>query len=206
MNITNITFYNHRISPEVILSQKKVFDFFNLSLDQIHPENWEGHGQSIDGWLTENHKYHEVIIIWDIDCIPLNREIVEKAYNEAREGVLFGVSQRASHIKDSDVPIYIGPAFMAFSVDTWKALGKPTFRELEEYDCAGYVTFCAIKNSVPIHYLYPSSVETAKWKLDKETWFGLGTIYNNSIYHGFLSRKGQTENFIRKCKEVYEKN
>jgi hypothetical protein len=50
--------------------------------------------------------------------------------------------------------------------------------------------------------MYPTSVEEKKWILTENEKFGIGTNYENRIYHAFESRFNNTNNFINKCKEI----
>lgn len=201
----NVTFYNDRVPQDIADEQYRVFSRLGLKLKQVKSENWQGHGGEIDLWMNRwrDLDFNEVIIIWDIDCIPINVDIVNEATAFADAGGIMGVAQKASHIPDSI--IYAGPAFLCFSLATWKSLGCPTFAATERADCAGELTYAAREKGIEVRLLYPSHVEKEEWQLDGPIMFGRGTTFNNVIYHGFLSRKGNTEGFIKKCKEVYEK-
>lgn len=196
----NITFYSENIDPRILEAQKKVFEKFGLKVLQLKPTLWHGHGGTIDGWLKEFSDSNETIIFWDIDCIPLNADIVNEAIAFADAGGIMGVAQKASHIPNSI--IYAGPAFLAFSMKTYKALGWPTFACTERSDCAGELTHKARENGVEVRLLYPSHVEKPMWELDGPIKFGKGTTFQNSIYHAFYSRKGNESMFLKKCEEI----
>ncbi len=204
----NIAFYADNIDPRIPEMQKKVFEAFGHKIHQIQPDVWEGHGGSIDTWLKNyvpdpKMQSSEIIILWDIDCIPLNREIIGAAHASARKGQIMGVAQKASHIPNSI--IYAGPAFLAFSLDTWHALGSPTFACTDRSDCAGELTYLAREKGIEVRLLYPSRVVKPEWQLDGPVMFGKGTTFgNNDIYHAFLSRKGNEDMFINKCQEVLQ--
>lgn len=181
--------------------QKKVFEALGLKIHQIKPDVWEGHGGSIDNFLKQDIPMGETIVLWDIDCIPLNTDIVNKAIAFADAGGIMGIAQKASHIPNSI--IYAGPAFLAFSIFEWHALGKPTFACTERSDCAGELTHKAREHGVEVRLLYPSHVQEPLWQLDGPIMFGKGTTFGkNDIYHAFYSRKGNIQPFLDKCQEV----
>ncbi len=204
----NVTFYTDNVDPRIPEMQKKVFGMFGIPLHQIKPRNWEGHGGTIDGWLEVvslmQSMRDEVIILWDIDCIPLQKDIVNKAEIFARNGGIIGVAQKASHIPNSIV--YAGPAFLAFSMKTYKALGSPTFTCTDRSDCGGELTYKAIESGLEMILLRPTHVEKPMWDLTENTKFGPGTTFDNVIYHAFYSRKNNGDMFIKKCEEVIANN
>lgn len=201
--VKHITFYTDNIDPRIPEMQKKVFDKFGIDLIQIKPDVWDGHGGSIDLWLRENIEKisDEVVVLWDIDCIPLNKDIVNEAIAFADAGGIMGIAQKASHIENSI--IYAGPAFLVFSMKTYKALGCPTFACTDRSDCAGELTYKAREKGLEVRLLYPTHSEKPMWQLDGCIMFGKGTTFgNNDIYHAFYSRKDNSEMFINKCEEI----
>lgn len=206
MNHINVTFYNDKIHPDVPKYQKMVFDHFNIPITQIKSDDWKGHGQEIDNYISEWIKhsgYNDTISIWDIDCIPTNILLLTIRDHYFLDGVS-GVSQKASHIISSKD--YIGPSYIIFSKKTFERLGKPSFKETETTDVGGFVTNIAKERGVYLNFYYPTHVEEPLWKLDNGQMFGKGTTYENGVYHAFLSRKGNHEMFIKKCKEVLGQN
>ena len=51
-------------------------------------------------------------------------------------------------------------------------------------------------------YWWPTHIEEDKWPLYHpiHTRFGLGTTYNDNIYHAFYSRSNLSNRFLDKCK------
>jgi len=194
-----ITFYNEKINPDVIKYQKKVFDFFNLKINQIKPDIWNNHSGSIDDFITALDDW-EYIVLFDIDAIPLNKHIVPNAIEWATNNIgLYSVAQNANHIKNSDD--YASPAFLVFSKATYEILGKPSFVGTKRSDCAQELTHKARELNIEIKLLYPSHVNKPKWKFKNGTYFGIGTTYDGQIYHQFESRKTSSD-FIKKCKSI----
>lgn len=195
----NVTFYTHNIDPSIPEMQKKVFEKFGLEIIQIKSDDWKGHAGEIDTFLKENFN-GGTICIWDIDCIPLNREVVERSHRHADNGHIFSVAQKASHIPNSIV--YCSPAFICFSYRTWQNMGEISFQATERSDCGGELTHKAKELRIQYVLLYPTQVEKPLWQLTDTQMFGKGTTYGDAIYHAFLSRKGNAEMFINKCNEI----
>jgi hypothetical protein len=196
-----ITFYNQRINPDVVESQKKVFNHFGLSLNQINFGEWLGHGRIIDNYLSNLTNDWEYLVLFDIDSIPLTKDIVPEAIDWAINNTgIFSVAQKASHIKDSIV--YASPAFLAISRKTYELLGNPTFDQTYRSDCAGELTHAAIDKGFKVNLMYPSHVEKPMWDLDNGFKFGYGTTYADKIYHSFESRFNKTDIFLKKCNEI----
>ncbi len=114
-----ITFYNEKINPIVVDYQKKVFKHFKYDINQINVSNWVSHGQSVDDYLNTINDPNEIIVLFDIDCIPLNKKIIPYAVKwcEENDGI-FGNSQLAPNLKEPyNTFIYVAPSFMVFSIN-----------------------------------------------------------------------------------------
>jgi hypothetical protein len=98
--------------------------------------------------------------------------------------------------------VYASPAFLIFSKKTYNTLGNPSFIETSRSDVGGELSHICLEKGLPINLMYPTSVEEKKWILTENEKFGLGTNYENRIYHAFESRFNNTNNFINKCKEI----
>lgn len=200
-----ITFYNEKINPIVVDYQKKVFNHFKYDINQINVSNWVSHGKSIDDYLTTIEDPNEVIVLFDIDCIPLNKKIIGHAVEWVikNDGV-FGNSQLAPKLmKPHNNFIYVAPSFMVFTMKTYERLGRPSFTTNDRSDCGGEITHNAIEKDVKIKLLYPKSVEVPIFKLKDNIWFGYGTNYENNTYHSFESRFRKKDSFfLNKCKSI----
>lgn len=198
-----ITFYNEKINPIIVESQRKVFEHFGLTIHQIKPDVWRGHGGSIDHFIQNHKKRWDYILLLDIDCIPLDKDIVPETIEWIMNNDgLFSVAQKASHIPNSIV--YASPAYLGFSRKTYDLLGRPTFGCTDRSDCAGELTYISHEKDLEVKLLYPTEVEIPRWDLDGNIKFGTGTNYENRVYHYFESRKNRQQNFIDKCKTIIE--
>ncbi len=195
-----ITVYNEVIPKDVVESQRKVFEYFGEKIIQIKPDVWRGHASTVDAYLKENEWDH--VILMDIDCIPLNKNVIKDARDWALNNLgLYSVAQNPNHI--SNAPDYASPAFIAFSKKTYKELGEPSFQQTQQWDVGGELTHRAIEKNMIIKLMYPNHVEEPKWKLKDGRMFGIGTTYDNKVYHHFEGRR-ITKSFLNKCKEILQ--
>ncbi|MEP6951089.1 MAG: hypothetical protein ABI863_17505 [Ginsengibacter sp.] len=75
---------------------------------------------------------------------------------------------------------------------------------IEDMDVGQNLTEEIIKNGGNIKYWWPTDIKEEKWYLHhpEHPVFGLGTTYNDTIYHAFLSLHYLSVRFIKKCKSV----
>jgi hypothetical protein len=197
-----ITFYNNVVNPEFISLQKRVFNKFGYDIDQIYVENWKTHGNAVDEYLSKITDENEIIVLFDVDCVPLNDTIIHKAVNWCKENIgIFSMAQKAVKLKNPI--IHAAPAFMVFSIKTYNLLGRPTFETNLRSDCGAEMTYSAREKGVEIRMLYPSHVESSYAELDGPVTFGYGTTYGGEIYHAFESRFRQRDSFfLNKCNTI----
>ena len=196
-----VTFYNDRINGDILSYQKRVFDYFGETIHQIKPNNWRGHPEAIDDYLQNYIGNWEYVVLIDVDCIPLDKNIIPEVISWIKNNVgIYALAQHANHMPDSI--IYASAAFMGFSKKTYELLGKPLFSNRERGDCGVEFTHKANELGYAIKFMYPTSVEIPKWNLTENIKFGVGTTYDNRVYHLFEGRAGEINRFLRKCNEV----
>lgn len=201
-----ITFYNQVVNPNFVDLQKKVFHKYGYDIDQINVKNWTTHGDAVNQYLSNINDENEIIVLFDIDCIPLNDSVIHKAVDWCRNNVgIFSLAQKAVKLKDPI--IHAAPAFMVFSIKTYNLLGRPSFETNLRSDCGAEMTHAARQKGVEIRMLYPSHVESPYAQLDGPIQFGYGTTYGHEIYHAFESRFKQRDSyFLNKCNSILSKN
>jgi hypothetical protein len=197
-----ITFYNNIINPTIVDLQKKVFNHYGYEINQINVTDWVSHGKSVDDYLSSITDPKEIIVLFDIDSIPLNTTIIHDAVKWCSENVgIYSVAQKAVNLKNPI--IHAAPSFMVFSIETFNLLGRPTFTTNVRSDCGAEMTHSARDKGIEIRMLYPSHVETPHSQLDGPVMFGYGTTYGHQIYHAFESRfKARDGYFINKCNSI----
>jgi hypothetical protein len=200
------TVYDNKINLNVVGLQKRVFDIYGVEINQVRIDNWVSHGKSVDDILSGLTDPNEVVVLFDIDSIPLNPDIVPKSIKWCEENVgIISVAQRAVRLKNPI--IHGGPSFMVFSIDTFNKLGRPSFETNQRSDCGAEMTYEARKRGVEVRLMYPTTVEREDYILDGNVKFGMGTNYENNIYHAFESRfDNKNHYFIDKCEDIIKNN
>ncbi|MGE0743862.1 MAG: hypothetical protein AB7K86_01390 [Rhodospirillales bacterium] len=128
----------------------------------------------------------DTVLLLDIDCLPLDRAVIERAFAVAEAGGVFGVAQVANHLDAS--LIYAAPSFLAVARRTWDALGRPPFAADAQYDVGARLTAAARAAGVAVELLYPTFTLVPRWHLGGRGCYGIGTFYEGSVFHLFQSR------------------
>jgi hypothetical protein len=179
-----VSLYWDNIDRRVVEAQRAVFAHFGFTIDQRERTGLD-HGDFLDGFMAEIGE-DDVALLMDIDCFPLNREIVDRAFAAARAGRIFGCAQSTSHV-DPD-RVFVAPMFMAISRRTWDALGRPSFRPDARNDVAQRLNEVAVAAGVVIERLEPWGCIVPKWRLGDIGLYGVGTFYRGGVFHLFESR------------------
>ena len=201
--------YCHNVPAELLEMQAKVFKHLGLPLQQVEfgaDENDDkvlhrGHGETIEHLIRESSA--DLLIFFDIDCIPLNRGIIEYGYLPSMlAGCLVGPAQRANHI---DRLIYAAPSAIGFPRSLYSRVGSPALGPTKVFDVCGKFTHACESQRIPVIKLPPVSSLLPKYSLynDTEHHYGHGTTYAGGIFHSFEIRLGSTRDmFLDKCREV----
>ncbi|MBI0555610.1 hypothetical protein F6Q06_14090 [Pectobacterium parmentieri] len=200
-DIKIVALYWDNIDIRPVDSQRKVFEKFGFHIEQQNIHDMD-HGV----WMTDildNTPENDVVIIVDIDCIPLNANAVKKAIISARNGHIYGCAQSANHIDINY--IYAAPMFLALTGKTWRGVGRPTLLANKEFDVGGKLTLVAKNAGYSVDLVYPTDYAVPKWLLGDSHVYGLFTIYNNDYLHLFESRnKFLIECFIDLSDEIIQ--
>ncbi len=196
------SFYNSRVNPKVPEYQKAVFRHFGCTINHVVKEDFT-HGDFLN-YICRNIKDTRFIIIFDIDCIPLQTEWLTKVLADLSEpDTITGAAQTANHLRDAK-NLYVSPFFFAISTEYLKELDYPDMNMTEDMDAGQNLTETILKKGGKIIYWWPTEIEEKKWSLyhSEHKVFGLGTTYDHLIYHAFLSLHNLSGRFIKKCKSV----
>lgn len=199
IDIRIVSFYNDNIPQPVVKAQKAIFDKFGLPLEQIPTRL--SHPDAIDSYTGNN--CFDVLIIFDIDCIPLTKNAVPETIEIVTEtDCIYGAIQNANHIEGS--ANYASPAFICFSGKTFKLIGGPSFKPTRRGDVGAELTYRAREENVEVKLLKVAEVNVPLWKLSDGTMFGHGTNYENKVFHTFQSSRSHASNimFMKKCMEI----
>lgn len=197
------SFHWDNFNRDVLNAHKKVMAHFKL--DVIYTEENMEHGEWLDRVMSQATK--EVVAVIEPDCIPLNREIIEQAAEFVHKNKTFlGPAQASNHIYPGS-HIFASPAFFFISTDCYKRMGYPSFRLNDRADVAEELAYRAEKLGIPYRTLYPTHYENVPlegiWRLGNYGYYGIGTVFAESVYHLFQSRFEQNVKlFLRHCEEV----
>lgn len=163
---------------------------------------------------------HEVVIVLDIDCIPLSKNAFEIYAKSALDGNLIGNAQRTNHLNNNQ-HVFAAPSAAAISKNTFIKIGAPsaleTFRSdvLEEYTWAAESLGVNVVKIMPLKFDAPpqrydwEKEQPPYWNLaDGMPKYGMGTTYGSEeqgelFWHNFQIRMpGQEERFWNKCEQV----
>ncbi|RAJ77453.1 hypothetical protein CLV59_107220 [Chitinophaga dinghuensis] len=196
------TFYNHKVNPEVPRLQKAVFDSMGMSINQVFDKSFS-HGSFLNH-ICRNVTDTDYLIFFDVDCIPTTRNWLPMLLQDLQEpGTIAGAAQTANHLRDAQ-NLYVSPFFFGISTKYLRELHYPDMQMTSDMDAGQHLTETIRIQQGNIKYWWPTDIEEEKWYLHhpEHTKFGLGTTYNNAIYHAFYSRENQSAGFMRKCREV----
>lgn len=163
---------------------------------------------------------HQVVIILDIDCIPVSENALEYYAQNALNGKLIGNAQRTNHLQNNQ-HVFAAPSASAISRETYVKIGVPSALEtdrsdvLEEYTWAAEQANVSVEKVMPLRFDAPP--QRYDWEKDQPPYwnladgmpkYGMGTTYGDAdrgelFWHNFQIRMpGQEERFWNKCEEV----
>ena len=189
------------INQELLTYHQKVFEKLNLPINYTRTKQI-GHGRWMESILNSSES--DVVIFFDLDCIPTNRNIVIKAAKYCIENEsIFGIAQASNHIPPGDF-IFCGPSFLAISVKAWREIGSPPLREFPGFDVAEYLSYLILKKNRKYFSLLPEFYfEQSGDYLHCFGEYGIGTYYEGGIFHLWQARNGRFLNyFITACNSV----
>jgi len=192
--------YWDNIDPRVVEYQKKVMDHFGIPMVQ-HKIHGLDHGEWMD-WVINTRDDLDVLVFFDIDCIPLDVQKINHCITMAAGGSLVGNEQASNHLDPSR--LFAAPSFICIPRRIWRAVGKPSCKATYDGDVAQMLTDSWNYRGFPVHLLPVKDFEVAKWNLpNRPMSYGIGTNYDDTTYHLFEVRENvNVERFVNKAKEI----
>lgn len=205
------SFATDDLDPDVLLWQRRVFDKFGLSFEQVVlPKNpdyniWSDKGGCF--WHND-HSYFlqntlrstqtEYVVFFDVDCIPITDTCLPTLLDQIKDKNTLAGAVQSNH----DFGIYMSAYFVGFATQLYFDCGAPSTTIMDIDPFVEFTKECS-KRSKSIKYWYPSSSRCGEWKiLNTDLKYGKGTTFENMVYHEFQIRRTDTSNFIEKCKWV----
>ncbi len=216
------------ISKEVREIQQKIMEHFapdGCDVVQVEmPRVLYTHGPSLTKFINETD--YEIYVFFNIDSIPLNKDIIPRLIKEAKAGKLIGCM-----LRNGSRHLFAGDCGMAFSqelYDKCKVSFRRGRRDLEpeevekekkvcpwnlreddigfwiESDTGEKLTYKCEEYGIPVIFLKPTNVEEVKFKWLDGFFLGLGNTFEKDIWHQAETWNG-TERLLNKMKEVWEK-
>lgn len=196
------SFYRSNISPAMVKGQEAVFKKMGYTIQQVMDDEMD-HYQFLNNILSRSDT-PEYILFFDIDCIPLHKEAIERVLQQLSDNkTIAGAAQTANHLLEGK-NLYVGPFFMGISKKVYQALGCPDMGSNNSWDIGALPSILAkFREDISIKFWFPTHVEQPKWNLYQHGMFGLGTTYEGLVYHAFESRWGDSDSiFMKKCASV----
>jgi len=196
--ITAFSYSYNTLPKEVTFFQKKVFDFFNLPLQQI-TGNFD-HGQFLEYTLKTCKQ--EYVLFFDADCIPLIKNFYDIVLTELKkEKCIIGIEQTGQ----PRYHIYAGPGCLGLAASLYTEFNYPCLNQTYRSDIAEELTWLCEEKAIPVKTFKVCHIEQPKWRLGYDREFGIGTTYAYNgipvLYHQFEIRHN-TDAFIKKCKHI----
>jgi len=207
MEVGIYSFAHIKLNNNIPFYQKQVFSKFDLNINHYIADCY--HGEALNKIIhgaTEDY-----IIIFDIDCIPLNKSFYNTLLSEIKDGnTLSGGTGCALH-KDP-ITAYIHPCFFGFKKSLYYDCGAPDLMHTRVKN-----KYCALPADTAQNFTHQCRRTEKKlkfWNITHSndiTWespalnlkWGHGTVFEHTIYHQYqIRRSSQQKPFIQKCKEI----
>lgn len=221
------TYCNHQIDQKIPTLQQNVIEKFNnvqnCKYEILKYNRNDGEiflDQVIDYGVNKlfYEDRYDVILMFDIDCIPLNSDVLQYMFDKAMKGFIIGNIQRSNHI-DNGEHVYVAPSAICISKDIYEMLGRPSFGPTKRSDIGEELCYIAEEKNIPLETFLPKHSQEFPlnekgqpqdlWNL-KENMpkYGIGTTFVNlenkeMTYHLFQSRVHKfNQLFFDKCINV----
>lgn len=200
MNHKIVSFFHKNLPTEIVTLQKKVFD--KLDIDLIQYEFDGTHGSAIKNYLDNND--WDVITLFDVDCIPLEKEAISKILEIVDDNTIYGNAQVSN-----DFP-YAAPSFLSFNRKVYDESPHKYFEgmfypnehgDYVEADCSEVFVKENIRIGKKQVLSYPISTIDKKWVYSGNAEYpsfeyGNGTTFDNNTYHNFQIRHSENQNLF----------
>jgi len=229
MNHKIVSFYAKDLPEEIAILQKKVFEKFNLELEQVcFDTSSHLHSGAINKYVRENNDW-DSISIFDIDCIPIEANCIDRAIDIIKDGnTVYGNAQIGNSY------VFIGASFLNFTREVWNKVvplwDNPITPNLSS-DVFYSAPYPNPKGDVVVHDVgeiflreaeragssvvvaYPTHVHgNPDWKYgpyqyfgDRKFEYGIGTEFESGTYHNFQIRfQNRQAFFVDYCKKILE--
>jgi hypothetical protein len=205
MKVEFNSLYWNNVDKDMLSAHQRVMDHFSIPMNY---DNRDGHNHGMWMQWVINNSSSDVIVFMEPDCIPLNKHYLEYIMYANRNETFVGIAQVSNHIPPKS-HIYAAPAFYAISKKAYDKLGQPSFTETRRSDTAEEISYMAEEWDIKYRALMPTYFEKPSsegiWPLSNLGYYGIGTVFDNSIYHLYQSRMAENiEMFVKRCDQVID--
>jgi hypothetical protein len=191
------------VDKDMLKAHQSVMSHFDI------PVNYHSTNTNHGFWMQQviGRSNSDVIVIIEPDCIILDKEKVLNYIKYAyRNETFVGIAQVSNHIHPKS-HIYAAPGFYVMSSKAYNKLGRPSFTEERNTDTAEAVCYLAEDKGMRYRSLMPTCFEKESseglWPLGSLGYYGIGTVFDNAVYHLYQSRMAENiELFVKRCDEV----
>ena len=193
------------VNAHMLDAHKQVMHHANIPIN-YHHLNGVNHGRWMEAVIKQSQS--DVIVFFEPDCIPLNSNFHEYVRYAHRNKTFVGIAQVSNHIPPKS-HIYAAPGFYCISKEAYARLGSPSFTETRRSDTAEEISYLAEEVGLRYRALMPTyfhqEPEEGLWPLSNLGYYGIGTVFDDSIFHLYQSRMAQNVDlFVNVCKMVIE--
>ena len=194
----------NNVDRDMLKAHQRVMQHFDIHVN-YHDRDGFNHGVWMQHVLKNSTS--DVVCFIEPDCIPLNRDkllnVVRYAY---KNNTFVGIAQVSNHIPPRS-HIYAAPGFYAISRKLYNELGAPSFTENFRSDTAEAISYLAEEKGIRYRALMPTyferEPEEGAWPLSNIGYYGIGTVFDDTVYHLYQSRMAQNiELFVKRCNDV----
>lgn len=187
MKISFNTLYWDNLDPCVIEYHKKIMNHFDIDIN--YTQQNVNHGLWMNYILSKGDS--DIYIFMDSDCIPLRREAIDEAIQYCINGYMVGNAQVTNCIKAKH-DLFCAPSFLAISRPYYERIGKPSAANNNRSDIAQEFTRAAVEAELRLKMNFPTTFQSVPsggiWRLSGYGYYGIGTIFDEKIYHLFQTR------------------
>jgi len=222
-----VSFYGNDLPLEIIQLQKKVFNLFEIDVEQVpfsDDSMSDRHAFAIESYLSSNNDW-DSITLFDVDCIPITKDCVSRAIDIiSDDNTLYGNVQ-ASNVFDINpykTPPFAAPSFLNFTRKFWEESNCKSFYfthypnpdgHMTEVDVAEKFTRENEKQGRKIVLAYPTHCHTNHtWTYDgsfgyRKFGLGNGTEFESGTFHNYQIRIPDKQTvFVNYCKKLLNEN
>jgi len=191
------------VPAEVALAQSAVLDAFaptGFEVRQVLTER--SHGAALDEIMAGADA--DLVLILDIDCVPLTTAAIPTLAASAEAGALAGCVQRANHIDNG--------ATSTSARSAWRSAGRcgsgsaAHLRADRARRRRRGANLPCEETGAPVEMLWPSRVDAPCWDLTDGRQFGVNTEYEGAFLHTFNIRSPDNQRrFIERCRAILDR-